>query len=295
MKKFNGTDYDGLLPLAYNALNSELLSGQSLTEVKQWVRDNNLLLYTGSYKGTGTYGKSNPTKLTFPFNPIIIFMPAYISPNTSGWDIIQTNMVTDSYGAFYNTFNSGTCYIKSSTDRKTFSLYASDYADKQYNEEGQIYYFAAIGGYDMGGGTEWIINSSRTWIVPRTGRYYIELYGAGGNGTYLYGNWASGGSSCQSYDNVQMTKGNSIAVVIGSHEIGSGSSSKTSFGSKSVNNGGDAPNPTTAGKGTGNLGADGVASNSGSYVINYGKGVLSKQYGFGCGGRGAVYLKYLGA
>lgn len=154
-----------------------------------------------------------------------------------------------------------------------------------------MYDFAAIGGYDMGGRTEWIITSSGTWTVPRTGRYYIELYGMGGTGSYYYNDFASGGSSCQSYDNVQMTKNSSIAVV-----IGSSSSSKTSFGSKSVDNAGNATNATTPGKGTGNLGADGVAS-SGDYEVNYGKGVLSKLYGAGggnIGSPGAVYLKYLG-
>ena len=290
MKQWNGTSFDNVLPLAYNA---KQLGGQSLAEVKQWVQDNGLLLYTGSYIGTGTYGESLPTKLTFPFEPIIIFMPAYLTYDNHGWDIIQTNMVMESYYSFYNTFDSGRCYIKSSTDRKTFSLYDSGSAGNQYNNEGQIYYFAAIGGYDMGGVTEWLINSSRTWTVPRTGRYYIELYGMGGRGEYYYSNYASGGSSCQSYDNVQMTKGSSIAVVIGSN-----SSSKTSFGSKSVDNAGNATDATTPGKGTGNLGADGAASSSGNWVINYGKGVWSKYYGSGGGNRvgpGAVYIKYLGA
>ena len=114
----------------------------------------------------------------------------------------------------------------------------------------------------------------------------------GGRGAYYYSNFASGGCSCQSYNNVQMTKGSSIAVVIGSN-----SSPKTSFGSKSVDNGGNATNETTPGKGTGNLGADGVAS-SGGFKENYGKGVLSKKYGYGggnSGGPGAVYIKYLGA
>lgn len=291
MKQWNGTSFDNVLPLAYNA---KQLEGQSLAEVKQWVQDNGLLLYTGQYMGTGTYGENNPTTLTFPFKPIIIFMPAYITSDNRGWDIIQTNMVTESYSGFYNTFASGVCLIKSSTDRKTFSLYSSDSVSVQYNAESEIYHFAAIGGYDMGGGgPEWIITSSGTWTAPHTGRYYIELYGMGGIGRYYYSNFASGGSSCQSYDNVQMTKGSSIAVVIGSN-----SSSKTSFGSKSVDNGGNAANATTAGKGTGNLGADGVASSSGTYVINYGKGVLSKSYGAGggaIGGPGAVYIKYLGA
>ena len=286
MKQWNGTSFDNVLPLAYNA---KQLEGQSLAEVKQWVQDNGLMLYTGSYIGTGTYGVDNPTVLHFPFKPIIIFMPAYMTDGNRGWDIIQANMVTESYGVFYNTFVSGLCFIKSSTDRKTFSLCSTEYAGNQYNGGGQPYYFAAIGGYDMGGGTEWIITSSGTWIVPRTGRYYIELYGMGGNGAYYCNNFASGGSSCQSYNNVQMTKGSSIAVV-----IGSASSPKTSFGSKSVDNGGNATNSTTPGKGTGNLGADGVAS-TGGFEVNYGSGVLSKKYGYGGLGPGAVYLKYLGA
>ena len=157
MKQWNGTSFDNVLPLAYNA---KQLEGQSLTEVKQWVQDNGLLLYTGSYMGTGTYGESNPTILTFPFEPIIIFMPAYMTGDSRGLDIIQTNMVTESYGGFYNTFASGVCFIKSSTDRKTFSLYATDNANDQYNVKNQIYHFAAIGGYDMGGATEWTITSS---------------------------------------------------------------------------------------------------------------------------------------
>jgi hypothetical protein len=33
MKKFNGTDYDGLLPLAYNALNSQQLGGKTYDEI----------------------------------------------------------------------------------------------------------------------------------------------------------------------------------------------------------------------------------------------------------------------
>lgn len=113
----------------------------------------------------------------------------------------------------------------------------------------------------------------------------------GGIGIHMYSDYATVGCSCQSYDNVKMIKGNFIVVVIGSR-----SSSKTSFGSKSVDNAGDATNETTHGKGTGNLGADGVVS-SGSFAANYGKGVLSKFYGVGgggAGGPGAVYIKYLG-
>ena len=57
MKQWNGTSFDNVLPLAYNA---KQLEGQSLAEIKQWVHDNGLLLYTGQYIGTGAYGSSNP-------------------------------------------------------------------------------------------------------------------------------------------------------------------------------------------------------------------------------------------
>ena len=287
---------DNYLPLLGGTMLGDLiLHGDPVSSLqaatKQYVDGKDLLLYTGQYTGTGTYGANNPTTLTFPFEPIIIFMPAYLSSDNRGWDVIQNNMIQQSYYLFCNTFASGDCFIKKSADNKTILLYSTQSESYQYNKKGYLYYFAAIGGYDLGGGTEWIVNRSGTWTVPRTGRYYIELYGMGGAGKYLYDNYASGGCSCQSYDNVKMTKGNSIAVV-----IGSSSSSKTSFGSKSVDNAGSATNSTTPGKGTGNLGADGVAS-SGGFAENYGKGVLSKTYGVGggnVGGPGAVYIKYLG-
>ena len=72
MKQWNGTSFDNVLPLAYNA---KQLGGQSLAEIKQWVQDNNLLLYTGQYTGTGTYGAKNPTSVTIPFSPILFIAP----------------------------------------------------------------------------------------------------------------------------------------------------------------------------------------------------------------------------
>ena len=66
MKKFNGTDYDGLLPLAYNALNSEnsaLLEGKSFDEVYQYSKQytdelNGNVKILGSYIGDGRIGEN---------------------------------------------------------------------------------------------------------------------------------------------------------------------------------------------------------------------------------------------
>ena len=176
-----------------------------------------------------------------------------------------------------------------------------------------------------GGATEWTITSSGTWTVPRTGRYYLELYGGGG-GANNYGNLriitgaVSGGSSCQSYDSINLIKGDSISVSIGvggTSDYGSTStriSTGTSFGMYSVAAGGMATVPSTTetpsgGTKAGNLGTDGSYTSSfSSGALNYSNGTLKTRYGYGgwggvssstsgetAGGPGAVYLKYLGA
>lgn len=90
MKKFNGTDYDGLLPLAYNALNSNLLNGKSYED----IISNDLFLYTGQYRGNGLYRESNPNSITFPFVPILIVAPNFSKAHENsnyGDAIIYTN------------------------------------------------------------------------------------------------------------------------------------------------------------------------------------------------------------
>ena len=298
MKQWNGTSFDNVLPLAYNA---KQLGGQSLAEVKQWVQDNGLLLYTGCYRGTGTYGQNNPTTLTFPFEPILL-----IGPHTSQTIRDNTVIICDEIStAYYNGywFNNSRVSIKKSNDNKTISWFGNS-MDEQCNFDGFTYYFAAIGGYDIGGATEWTITSSGTWTVPRTGRYMLELYGHGGNGYYKSSDdKASGGASCQSYDSVNLTKGTAMPVSVSTSSTEG--SNGTSFGNYSVANGGNAVwvNSQTyhAGEGAGNKGATGIATNNGGNVpYTYGTGSLSKTYGYGGsptnqGRPRAVYLKYLGS
>lgn len=146
MKQWNGTSFDNVLPLAYNA---KQLEGQSLAKVKQWVRDNNLSLYTGQYIGTGTYGLNSPTSITFPFEPTLFFFPSYTPANDK---VIFANALSTNY----IQVNVGDSYvnIKKNADGKTISWYSSSNAGYQHNAEGLTYDFAAIGGYDMGRATE---------------------------------------------------------------------------------------------------------------------------------------------
>lgn len=155
MKQWNGTSFDNVLPLAYNSHNAEQLGGQSLAEVqqwvKQWVEDNGLMLYTGQYVGTGTSGLRNPTSVTFPFAPSIFFFPNQEGfPENVSYGMLSIN--TASLSSKYidvQIRGSTSIHIKKSSDGKTITWYSKD-EDDQMNYSGLTYFYAAIGGYDMG-------------------------------------------------------------------------------------------------------------------------------------------------
>ena len=307
MKQWNGASFDNVLPLAYNA---KQLGGQSLAEIKQWVQDNNLLLYTGQYIGTGTYGFKNQNGVTIPFSPILFISPYSRVRNQYGrtegyWE--QGVMVVSGTSVDNNTYNqvvlgtsSHEVFIYLDADGKTIKFYSNDDGAQQ-NKKDTVYHFAAIGGYDIAVQTEWVITSSGSWAVPKTGRYMLELYGGGG-GTFRYMSRSgyTGGASCQHYDSISLTKGESINVAIGFGGVSDEAGGTTSFGSYSVSGGGGSDG-TSAGAGAGNYGAAGKYRDDGQIDLNYGTGALSKIYGYGAsqrgeaGGPGAVYLKYLGA
>ena len=307
MKQWNGTSFDNVLPLAYNA---KQLGGQSLAEVKQWVQDNNLLLYTGQYTGTGTYGDSNPVSIQFPFEPKLFFFPISAHEDYPISTPIDTGYLTTSYkqvGRVSNVSSRGAVsgyYLMarfSNIQRTELQIYSTSSAMNQSNKSSIIYYFAAIGGYDIGGQTEWLITSSGSWTVPKTGRYMLELYGGGGGTSRrIESSGYTGGASCQHYDSVSLTEGDNINTVVGSGSKGQEAGGTTSFGSYSVSGGGGS-STSVAGSGAGNYGASGKRVTAQESGHSYGTGKLSTEYGFGAstavtsGGAGAVYLKYLGA
>lgn len=330
MRQWNGTSFDNVLPLAYNSHNAEQLGGQSLAEVqqwvKQWVEDRGLMLYTGQYTGTGTYGESNPNSVTIPFSPILFISPypSVMQARTTGfWEqgvmiVKGTSADNEAYNKITVSRSSYNVSVYLDADGKTIKFY-SDNVDAQQNYKSVIYHFAAIGGYDRGGETEWLITSSGSWTVPRTGHYMLELYGGGG-GVYKAdkirsGRAVQGGSSCQSYGSISLTAGDSIVVTIGDgglYKIDGTTrpATGTSFGTYSVDGGGTGDGTTaTGGSGSGNLGTAGsVISYSATNKFNNNNGTFGSLYGVGgwggnssssSGGKsgtdGAVYLKYLGA
>ena len=97
-------------------------------------------VYTGSYVGTGTYGASNPTTLSFPFEPkmVIIAANAYqggithplIRPDTVGYVTIAASI--------YST-------MVVSWAGKEISFYDANSAIRQFNNSGTTYYYIALG------------------------------------------------------------------------------------------------------------------------------------------------------
>ena len=108
-------------------------------------------IVTGSYTGTGTYGSSNPNSLTFDFDvKLLILQAAY------GYAVLPI-IFTQGEKEYYTYYMSGSisnAKMTVSFDGHTISWYTSStngsrYGNSaenmQFNHDGEIYYYAAIG------------------------------------------------------------------------------------------------------------------------------------------------------
>lgn len=98
---------------------------------------------TGSYVGTGTFGESNPNTLTFGFVPKLV-MVSSSTINTAGSALI-TPMIW--FDGVISAFTTPSGYTNNFTlDGNTISWYStSTYTKDQYNNNGETYYYIAIG------------------------------------------------------------------------------------------------------------------------------------------------------
>ena len=154
----------------------------------------------------------------------------------------------------------------------------------------------------MGEDYEHIITTSGNFIVPNSGKYYIELYGGGG-GMIAGGYRRTGSSSCQVYNSVTLQKGDNLTVSIGIGGDGTSQPTGTSFGNYHVD-GGKNGDFSTIVSGSGNKGTPGKTDLMQYNIRNPSTGLYGNEYGYGInaysgnekgvGGPGAVYFKYLG-
>ena len=112
--------------------------GKTLDQVTQFPAQ----ICTGSYVGTGTYGKDDPTEITFPFVPDLWGILGYFTNNKRSWVRGQSQLVPWGISAtgLFTTAGSATTNF----DGTTVSLYSDTGADYQGNGNNQIYYYIGI-------------------------------------------------------------------------------------------------------------------------------------------------------
>ncbi|MCB5927292.1 hypothetical protein LJB72_16940 [bacterium 210820-DFI.5.26] len=112
--------------------------GKTLDQVTQLPAQ----ICTGSYVGTGTYGKDDPTEITFPFVPDLWGILGYFTNNKRSWVRGQSQLVPWGISAtgLFTTAGSATTNFEGTT----VSLYSDTGADYQGNGNNQIYYYIGI-------------------------------------------------------------------------------------------------------------------------------------------------------
>lgn len=110
-------------------------------------------IQTGSYVGTGTYGKNNPSSLTFEFAPKWVYVygssgsSSSVSKNVDGFSMMFADWMTTDfkrYAGLGSAQNDDESYAKKSEDGKTFTWYNTDSVGGQHNGT-NTHYWIAIG------------------------------------------------------------------------------------------------------------------------------------------------------
>lgn len=165
MREYNGTDYDTLYPKTvaeqvdgvYSkdevlsnstkslfGLGSDAVPDDALALIKQLIDSANsnintkAKIATGSYTGTGTYGGTNPTTLTFGFEPKLVL----ISQSSSGTNTMVAALIRNQT---YSCIMSGTeyGYMNISWGENFVSYYSTNaYYQANYTV---TYHYCAIG------------------------------------------------------------------------------------------------------------------------------------------------------
>lgn len=118
-----------------------LPGGKTLDEVTAFPCQ----VYTGSYVGTGTSGQNNPTTLTFPFEPKIVFIALETTRSAGGSLGTITPMIRGVQRSIVG-INGGSINIAYLTwDNNSLSFYGNGGADTSLNESGITYHYVAIG------------------------------------------------------------------------------------------------------------------------------------------------------
>lgn len=117
-----------------------LPGGKTLDEVTAFPCQ----VYAGSYVGTGTSGQNNPTTLTFPFEPKIVFIARGTTPSVGSLGTI-TPMIRGVQRSIVGINGSSISIAYLTWDNNSLSFYGNGGADTSLNESGMTYHYVAIG------------------------------------------------------------------------------------------------------------------------------------------------------
>lgn len=129
--------------------NGGIHASQEYTEAGDWldVWGNAIpavKMETGSYVGTGTSGQNNPTTLTFPFEPKIVFIARGTTPSGGSLGTI-TPMIRGVQRSIVGINGSSIKIAYLTWDNNSLSFYGNGGADTSLNESGITYHYVAIG------------------------------------------------------------------------------------------------------------------------------------------------------
>lgn len=253
MKQWNGSSFDNVLPLAYNAL---ALNGKTALDIQREIN-----------AATGLFVGSTDVVLGYTPLAVIVNNLTISSSWSSGGSVAYAVMAprerpnTSIGGNLRVTPNGFHCSVQSFPQ----------------NQQNATFGYVAIGRL-LGFTT---ITESTTFTVGLTGRYNIYLHGGGGGAsetpTSTTANWeiSGGGGSGEKFENITLTAGEQYNVIIGKAGKSGASSTDggtTSFGSYSVAGGGRATDSGTPGTGSGSLGEAGTRA----YRVSSGNSVVAK-------------------
>lgn len=102
---------------------------------------------TGSYTGTGKYGSSNPTVLTFDFRPKLVGISQGHSFTNHGATLLPFDALSEKFqniGISGDSNSTWSACAKRNAENG-ISLYNDSYPSYQFNDSGKVYYYFAIG------------------------------------------------------------------------------------------------------------------------------------------------------
>ena len=228
----------------------------------------------------------------------------------AGTNKIKKYYFSKDNGITYEESTSDTYVFENLVDNTNYALKVkvSDTLEKESN----IY---SVDGKTEALQTNWKIVDDETFVVPKSGKYKIEMHGGGGRGgsslknpytgkKYLGGD---GGGSGEEYI-MSLIKGSIYNITIGMGATSSRSSTSTKFGNIIVEGGSNGSDASKSMKGEYSDGSTGRSvgslasgSSGGSTNGNYGDGgsgstynLKGEQIGPFSGNSGAVFITYLG-